>query len=88
MHILEIVIDALHHQAEWVRYTGGDPQPLHSMIMELQELKAVLGELMKSYECYTAENKPTEEWDEYDYMMLPVWTRLGKIMRGREVDNS
>ena len=46
----------------------------------METLHKILLELTKSYEYYLAQNKPEEEWDEYDYMMNPVWIRLKQYL--------
>lgn len=40
----------------------------------------LLKEATKSYECYSALHKPKEEWDEYDYMMYPIWIRISEFL--------
>lgn len=45
-----------------------------------KEVYDLLADLSKSYEYYMAKNKPREEWDEYDYMMLPIWKRLQELL--------
>ena len=42
------------------------------------ELAAIA--VCKSFECYTAMKKPESEWDEYDYMMLPLWKKLVEVL--------
>lgn len=53
--------------------------------IEVVELQALLdkyfelmSELSRSHEYWSACNKPEAEWDEYDYMMYPIWLRLKK----------
>lgn len=41
-----------------------------------RDIYNLLVDLTKSFEYYMAKNKPMEEWDEYDCMMLPIWKRL------------
>ena len=45
------------------------------LIAAAPELLEVLAELQNSFEAYAALRKPEREWDEYDYMMLPVWKK-------------
>lgn len=57
-------------------------------------LKAAAREVMKSYEAYVALGsepgidsagsppKPEDQWDEYDYMMIPAWRRLKAALDG------
>jgi len=51
---------------------------------ELLELRIAALEVCKSFECYTAINKPKEEWDEYDYFMFPRWLKLLEILDVRK----
>lgn len=41
----------------------------------IAELEAVLRELMASFEAhvYLRDKKPRDQWDEYDFMMGPLW---------------
>jgi hypothetical protein len=39
------------------------------------EVEGIIRDLTKSFECYTAQNKPLILWDEYDQMILPIWER-------------
>lgn len=48
------------------------------------ELKNAALTVTKSFECYTAENKPESEYDEYDSWMLPAWKKLLSIVRGEK----
>jgi len=41
---------------------------------------SLMRNLSKSYEYYSACNTPQEEWDEYDYMMFPIWLRLRDLL--------
>ncbi len=57
-------------------------------------LRAAAREVMKSYEAYVALGsepgidsagsppKPEDQWDEYDYMMIPAWRRLKAALDG------
>ena len=57
-------------------------------------LRAAAQEVMKSYEAYVALGsargidsagsppKPEDQWDEYDYMMIPAWRRLKSALDG------
>ena len=57
------------------RYTRDHPlRPPQLVALQL------LHDLSKSYEYYAACNKPKEEWDEYDYMMYPIWLRLKEFL--------
>lgn len=61
---------------------------------ELAALRAAAREVMKSYEAYVALGsepgidsagsppKPEDQWDEYDYMMIPAWRRLKAALDG------
>lgn len=80
MKLIKNMIEMLEHQAGWVKYTGGDPTPLYSMMGELRQLESVMMGLSKSYEYYSACNKPELEWDEYDYMMYPTWIKFGELI--------
>lgn len=41
---------------------------------------SLLRELTKSFEFYSALHKPETEWDEYDYMMYPIWIRVAEFL--------
>lgn len=45
-----------------------------------EEVYQLLFDLSKSFEYYCAINKPKSEWDEYDYMMFPIWLRLKELL--------
>jgi hypothetical protein len=45
-----------------------------------KDIYNLLVELSKSHEFYSAHNKPESEWDEYDYMVYPIWIKLGKLL--------
>ena len=47
---------------------------------EIDNIKTLLMDLSKSYEYYSACNKPKDEWDEYNCMMFPIWLRLRKLL--------
>lgn len=44
-----------------------------NLIAAAPELLEIITGLLDSFEAYIALNKPENEWDEYDYMMLPRW---------------
>lgn len=52
----------------------------------------VLKQLCKSYECYTYTNenqqKPVEEYDEYDFMMAQPWKEAVEFIKELEKDES
>lgn len=76
MKILKNIQQYLSQSIGWIRYTGGNPAHLVSMVEHLDDTIQLLKDLAKSYESYSAINKPKTEWDEYDYMMYPIWLRL------------
>jgi hypothetical protein len=47
---------------------------------------AVIKDLMKSYECYTAQNKEQTYWDDYDHWMSPKWLAAVKFIE--EIENA
>ena len=57
------------------------------LIAAAPDLLEALESLTDSIECYAADSKPQEEWDEYDCMMLPRWQKARaaiKKARGEE----
>ncbi len=48
---------------------------------KVQELLEAVIKIMVSYENYCADEKPEEQWDEYDHMMYPKWMELRRIMK-------
>jgi len=51
-----------------------------ALIAAAPELLSALRGLLDSIEAYIAIHKPEEEWDEYDYMMLPRWKAAHALM--------
>lgn len=47
-----------------------------------KELVEVIKDLHKSYEyyCYVYDPKPEEDYDEYDYMMSPIWKKYHEFI--------
>ena len=84
MKPLDRIISKLNYQAGWGQYTGGDVSQLYLDISELKQLNILLSDLSKSYEYYSACNKPEVEWDEYDYMMYSIWKRLHKLLEDED----
>ena len=46
-----------------------------------KDLLEALEPLTDSFECYVADNKPQQEWDEYDHMMLPRWQKAREAIK-------
>jgi hypothetical protein len=49
-----------------------------------KKLAALLIPLMDSIEAYEAEKRPEDQWDEYDYMMLPRWISARRFLDGQD----
>jgi hypothetical protein len=70
----------------WVaecRKHGLSPEEIDAnmaLIAAAPELLSVLRGVLDSIEAYIAIHKPEEEWDEYDYMMLPRWKAAHALM--------
>jgi hypothetical protein len=41
--------------------------------MDKKQLLKIIKNLTNSYECHLAKEKDINNWDEYDYMMIPYW---------------
>jgi hypothetical protein len=50
------------------------------LIAAAPEMFSILRGVLDSIEAYIAIHKPEEEWDEYDYMMLPRWKAAHALM--------
>lgn len=59
----------------YVATTNDDMQANADLIAAAPELLEILAELQNSIEAYEANRKPEHQWDEYDYMMYPIWRR-------------
>jgi hypothetical protein len=44
------------------------------------DMYRILKGLMDSIECYEAMNRPFDQWDEYDHIMLPKWQEAKKLL--------
>lgn len=80
MNLLNSVLEILQKHAGWIQYIGGDTRSINNIIDQVRGLFELLVDLSKSYEYYCACNKPKEDWDDYDYMMYPIWLRLKEFL--------
>ncbi len=60
--------------AVWV-YDLEEARKNAKLVADCPELLDTMRLLLRSFEAYMAETKPEENWDEYDFMMHPVWKR-------------
>lgn len=83
------------HEAEWENISDGEyvlftdhQKEMKAATDKCDRLTKALADLTSSIECYRArEMTNPDEWDEYDFMMIPRWVRALRLLEKLKEDS-